>query len=260
MLDHVSLFIPELPGYGISSPSEDNTRIGIAGVLVEAMSEVFNLSKDSPRKVIAVGHDRGARIVHRLAVSRTEFPAVALIGVAMFDIVPTKAQWDAFQDPAINAGYFHWPFLANVDYAVQVISKYGGGQWAKDMHKRITGGSADLERVAADGALDVYAACFDKEETLRYSCEDYAYGAGPECQHQSEDQKAGWKVDVPTLIMWSKAKLGSRMNVAKIWEDWIAAGTEYQAIGVGDGHGHFLPEEAPKEVTEAITTFAKRLA
>lgn len=260
MLDHVSLFVPELPGYGISSPSKDNTRLGIVSALVEAMSKVFNLSKDSPRKVIAVGHDRGARIVHRLAVSRTNFPAMALAGVAMLDIVPTKAQWDAFSDPAINAGYFHWPLLANVDLAVQMISKYGGGQWVKDMHKRITGGEADLERAASDGALEVYATCFEKEETLRYSCEDYAYGAGPECQHQSDDQKAGRKVDVPTLIMWSKAKLGARMDVARIWEEWIAPGTDYQAIGVGDGHGHFLPEEAPKEVIEAITNFASRLA
>jgi len=260
MLDHASLFIPELPGYGISSPSEDNTRIGIAGVLVEAMSTVFKINKDSPRKIIAVGHDRGARIVHRLAVSRSNFPAIALVGAAMLDIVPTKAQWDGFQNPAISASYFHWPFLANVDYAVQVISKYGGGQWAKDMHKRITGGDADLERATADGALDVYAACFDKEETLRYSCEDYAYGAGPECQDQSEDQTAGRKVDVPTLVMWSRAKLGARMDVAKIWEDWIAPGTDYQAIGVSNGHGHFLPEEAPKEVVEAITSFVQKLA
>lgn len=260
MLDHASLFIPELPGYGISSPSKENTRIGIGGALVEAMSIIFNISRDSPRKVIAVGHDRGARIVHRLAVSRTDFPAIALIGVAMFDIVPTKAQWDAFQNPAISASYFHWPLLANVDYATQMISKYGGGQWAKDMHKRITGSEADLERTAADGALDVYAACFDKEETLRYSCEDYAYGAGPEYQHQAEDQTAGRKIDVPTLIMWSKAKLGARMDVATIWEDWIAAGTNYQAIGVGDGHGHFLPEEAPKEITEAVIAFTKNIA
>ena len=260
MLEHASLFIPELPGYGISSPSKDNTRIGIVEALVEAMSQVFNITTDSPRKVIAVGHDRGARIVHRLAVSRTNFPAIALVGAAMLDIVPTKAQWDAFQNPAISAGYFHWPFLANVDYAVQVLSKYGGGQWVKDIHKRITGNDDDLERASADGALEVYAACFEKEETLRYSCEDYAYGAGPEYQHQSEDQAAGRKVDVPTLIMWSKAKLGARLDVATIWEDWIAPGTDYQPIGVGDGHGHFLPEEASKEVTQAITAFAKKLA
>lgn len=259
MKNQYSLFVPELPGYGISTPSKDNTRLGIVGALIEALSTVFQSSEGLPRKVIAVGHDRGARIVHRLAVSRTRFPQINLIGVAMLDIVPTKAQWDEFKNPAICAGYFHWPLLANVDYAVKMISAYGGGQWAKDMHGRITGGKADLDVVSQDGALEVYAECFDKEETLRYSCEDYAYGAGPEYEDQKADQEAGRKIDVPSLIMWSKAKLGARIDVASIWQDWIASGTDHTAIGVGDGHGHFLPEEASKEVIEATLTFAKKV-
>ncbi|KAK5069928.1 hypothetical protein LTR64_007890 [Lithohypha guttulata] len=216
-------------------------------------------NKDSPRNVIAVGHDRGGRIVHRLAVSKSNFPQINLLGAAMFDIVPTKAQWDEFKNPAICQGYFHWPLLANVDSAVQMISKYGGGQWARDAHKRISGGEADLQTISKDGALDVYAACFEKEETLRYSCEDYAYGAAPEYQDQKADQEAGRKVDVPSLIMWSKAKLGARIDVAGTWKEWIAPGADHTAIGVGDGHGHYLPEEASKEVIEATTNFIKKL-
>lgn len=231
----------------------------IAGALVEALCKVFNATSDSPRRVIAVGHDRGARIVHRLTVSRTSFPSIAVMGVGMLDIVPTKAQWDAFTNPLVCAGYFHWPLLANVDYATQLIKKYGGGQWVRDMHKRITGGEDNLARASADGALDVYAACFDKEETLRYSCEDYAYGAGPECQHQAEDQQAGRKIDVPALVMFSKANLGARIDVAEIWKEWVAPGTDLQTVGVGDGYGHFLPEEAPKQVIDTLTAFIAKL-
>lgn len=257
--DTASLFIPELPGYGISSPSNDNTRFGIAGALVEAMCTIFGVTKDNPRKVIAVGHDRGARIIHRLAVSRTKFPQIALLGAAMYDIVPTKAQWDAFQNPAICSGYFHWPLLANVEYATQMLSKYGGGQWARDAHTRIAGSEAGLKGISRDDAIEVYAACFDKEETLRYSCKDYEYGAGPEYQHQQEDQEAGRKVDVPTLVMFSQAKLGARIDVAKIWEDWVAPGTDYKAIGVGNNAGHYLPEEATDEVIKATQAFIKKL-
>lgn len=224
------------------------------------MSTVFDISADAPRKVIAVGHDRGARLVHRVAVSRTKFPTIALLGAAMFDIVPTKAQWDAFQNPAVSAGYFHWPLLANVDFAVGMIKAYGGGQWVRDLHARITGGDEDLKTVSKDGALEVYAALFDKEETLRYSCEDYAAGAGPEYQEQKEDQEAGRKVDVPALVMWSKGKLGARIDVAAIWQDWIAPGIDHTLIGVGGGHGHFLPEEASQEVIEATMAFIKKLA
>ena len=259
-MKHASVFIPELPGYGISSPSKDNSRLAIAGALIEALSTVFSSTESAPRKVIAVGHDRGGRLVHRIAVSRTNFPTIALLGAAMYDIVPTKAQWDAGVNPAVTVGYFHWPLLGNVDYSVKLLSKYGGGQWAKDMHERISGGEAGLKSISADGALDVYAALFDKEETLRYSCEDYAYGAGPEYQHQKEDQEAGRKVDVPTLVMFSQAKLGARSDVANVWLDWVAPGTDYKAIPVGHGHGHFLPEEAADQVTEATVDFIKKLS
>lgn len=258
-MKQASLFVPELPGYGISSPSKDNTRFGIASALVEAMSTVFSSTEAAPRKVIAVGHDRGGRITHRLAVSRTKFPSIALLGAAMFDIVPTKAQWDNGVNPDISSGYFHWPLLANVDFAVQMLKVYGGGRWARDMHERI-GSEAGIKAISANGALDVYSALFDKEETLRYSCEDYAYGAGPEYRDQQADQEAGRKVDVPTLVMFSKAKLGARADVATIWKDWIAPGTDYKAIGVEDGHGHFLPEEASEQITQETINFIKKLS
>ena len=58
------MFIPELPGYGISSlpPSSDKRTVG--GLIMEALQQVF--AKDRP--VIWCGHDRGARVGHRVLV------------------------------------------------------------------------------------------------------------------------------------------------------------------------------------------------
>lgn len=221
------------------------------------MQKVFQISNDFPRRVIAAGHDRGGRIVHRIAVSRKDFPAIELIGTIMLDIVPTKVQWDAFSNPAGAVNYFHWPLLANVETAVAILLKYGGGQWCRDMNLRLTGSKEGAEQLSAGGALDAYAEAFEKEETLRYSCEDYAYGAAPECQLQEEDQKSGRKIDVPTLVMFSAKLIGSRLDVAAIWKDWVASGVEYQGIGVGNNAGHFLPEEAPQDVSQAILAFVK---
>lgn len=62
--DKVSLFIPEQPGYGISSlpPSYDKRVVG--GLVMEALHRVFGMD----RPVIWCGHDRGARLGHRLLV------------------------------------------------------------------------------------------------------------------------------------------------------------------------------------------------
>src|SRR5271170_1288762 len=112
--DKVSLFVPELPGYGISTACKTHTKKAVGSALLEAMESVFAISKGARRKVILGGHDRGARICHRLAVDRADFPNLDILGVVLLDIIPTKAQWDAFANPSVCTGYFHWPLLANV--------------------------------------------------------------------------------------------------------------------------------------------------
>lgn len=223
------------------------------------MQKVFGITKDNPRRVIAGGHDRGGRIVHRIAVSRKEFPDVQFIAAVMLDIVPTKVQWEAFSSASGAVNYFHWPLLANVDTAVAMLSAFGGGQWCRSMNLRMCGTEKGRSNLKANDALDAYAEAFDKEETLRYSCEDYAYGAAPECQAQQEDQDNGRKIDIPTLVMFSSKLIGSRLDVANIWKDWVVPGTDYQGIGVGNGAGHFLPEEAPDDVSQAMIALIKKV-
>lgn len=166
-----------------------------------------------------------------------------MLATILLDIVPTKTQWDAFSNPSISRGYFHWPLLANVELALKMLTAYGGGNWVRDQHFRITSSSVGKERIQADGAVEVYAALFEKEETLRYSCEDYAAGAEEEYELQAEDQRLGRKIDVPVLIMFSKNMLGKRIDVAGEWREWVAEGTRYEAVGVEE-YGHYLPEEA----------------
>lgn len=63
------------------------------------------------RRVILIGHDRGARICHRLAVDASMglFPDdLELLGLVMLDIVPTVVQFESFADPAVAAATFHW--------------------------------------------------------------------------------------------------------------------------------------------------------
>lgn len=259
LIDKVSLFIPELPGYGISTPpSSKHSKLEVGRALLESLRAAFPINKDAKRDVILGGHDRGARIAHRLAVSQDAFftDGLALIGTVLLDIVPTKAQWEAFADPAISRGYFHWPLLANVALAVPFLQAYGGGRWCRGSHELISGSSEDGKaRIAADGAIDVHAELFESEEVLRATCEDYAAGSSEDVLEQVADQKAGRKIGVPTLVMFSAEKLGSRMDVAGIWKDWIAEGVEYRHVAVGQGYGHYLPEEASNVVLENISKF-----
>lgn len=253
--DSVSLFIPELPGYGISSPCKVHSKKEVGTALLESLTKVF---EPGSREIIIGGHDRGARISHRLAVDKDDFD-LNIVACVMLDIVPTKVQWDAFANPAICAASFHWPFLANVELAMKMLEAYGGGQWCRDAHTRLAGNNEKgLQRLRSDDAVEVYAELFDRHETLVGSCEDYEQGAAPEVAAQAEDQKNGKKIEIPALVMWSKAKLGARIDVGKVWEDWVQPG-KLTAVGVGDGYGHYLPEEAADDVSNAVLEFIRQL-
>lgn len=254
----VSLFVPELPGYGISSPAKSAAPRDLGGALLEALQSVFKLSAESPRRLILGGHDRGARICHRLAVSRADFPFVNIIGMILMDIVPTKVQWDNFSNPVAATAYFHWPLLANVEVAVQMIKAYGGAQWCRNGHLRLAGSKEGLAKIQSDGAVEIHAELFAEEETLRHTCEDYAAGAAPEYQKQEEDQRAGRKIDVPTLIMFSEHNLGAKMDVAGIWKEWIKPGVWYEPVPLGNGVGHYVPEEGHDVVAEQVLQFLKQ--
>jgi len=279
------LFVPELPGYGISTPikSSDpipaNSKRSVGNALLESLSAVFSTkSSSSPRKIIIGGHDRGGRISHRLAVDFSHPPAglalgatpetadifktlnLTVLGTVIMDIVPTSVQWAKFSDPAISQSYFHWPMLANAELAVTLIEPFGGSQWARAAHTRISGPNPkSIERISADGALDIYGDNFATKEVLYYTALDYAAGAAPEVTEQDEDQKAGRKVGVPILVMFSKAKLGARTDVAEEWKAWVQPGVDYEGVGVGEGFGHYLPEEAYEIVLENVFKFIKKV-
>ncbi len=267
--------VSQLPGYGISTPIQDpahglHSKRAVGTALLEALSSIFQATSTRPRRIVLGGHDRGARIGHRLAVdfshpppawSSTSYDALHLtvLGAILLDIVPTSAQWAAFADPAISAGYFHWPLLANAELATEMIAAFGGARWATLAHSRIAGPHPDsMARIAADGALDVYAGLFAERDTLYHSALDYAAGAAPEATEQDEDQAAGRQVGVPLLVMFSTAKLGARIDVAGEWKNWVAPGVDYQGYGVEGGYGHYLPEEAYDVVVPQIEAFLKK--
>jgi pimeloyl-ACP methyl ester carboxylesterase len=257
LISKVSLFIPELPGYGISSPVQDSSKRAVGGLLLGALQSVFHITASSPRKVILGGHDRGARVVHRLAAHRAEYaPALEVIGAVMIDILPTAVQYERFSDPVIAKGYFHWPLLSNAESATQLIKVYGGAKWCREVHKRMAG-PISFAIVQKDGAIDLHAELFDKEETLRGSADDYEAGAIKDVPEQLEDQKQGKKIDVPTLVIFSERGIGARTDAAAVWKDWVKDRTSYSSIAVGDGIGHFIPEEAPELVSMKILDFLK---
>ena len=166
------------------------------------------------------------------------------------DIVPTTEQFAAFANGKEAVTYWHWPFLANVDLATQFILAFGGTKWLGMCLGRMTSkDSAGGKTLYSGNAVEVYGKHFENEDVVRASCRDYEAGASVDLKMQAEDQKVGKKIDVPTLLVFSAAGLGSRFDVEGIWKKgWIKEGVKVEAFPVGNGAGHYVAEEAPDEV------------
>ncbi|THY44367.1 alpha/beta hydrolase [Aureobasidium pullulans] len=253
----------KLPGYGVSSRPKKDGFAAVGQALLEASHELF-----PNRPIILGGHDRGARICHRLAVTHAHPPqdetanlhSYKLLGTIMLDIVPTLVQWQAFARPTAAASYFHWPFLAS-PIAPDMIEAYGGDRWTHDALNRIsTDDSEGLKAMQSDDAWDVYETLHAKRETIEGSCADYAAGCYVEPPLQEEDQREGRKLECPALIMWSMRNLGkTHGDVEAIWKQWFKDESLLTAQGVGDDAGHYLPEEANKFVGKAMNDFLNKV-
>ena len=257
--DRVSLFIPELPGYGVSSPPKKHDKLTVGTALLEALDASFPPA-NGKRKIILAGHDRGARIVHRLAVNRSDFASkFDFLSLVMLDIAPTLEQWRAFSDPATLAGYYHWPFLANVDLATEMLSAYGGDKYCLKCLDRIVGRNPEGQmRMNSGGSREVYSANFAKLECIIGSAEDYAAECFGEPKMQADDFEARKKISIRTCIMWSQGKLGARLDIEGLWKKWVAEESLLTANGIGDDYGHYLPEECPDIVAQNILSFTKQ--
>lgn len=230
--------------------------------MLEASHKVF-----PNRPIILGGHDRGARLCHRLAVTHAHPPketadlhSYKLLGAVILDIVPTLAQWQIFANPVAAVGYSHWSFLPSPASA-DMIEAYGGDKWCHNQLSRIAGPSeAAIKACQSDDAWKVYETLHTKRETIEGSCADYAAAASPEPQDQQKDQDAGRKLDVPTLVMWSLARLGKMHgDVESVWKQWVKEGVYLKAQGVGDDVGHYLPEEASEVIGNAILEHVERV-
>ena len=132
-----------------------------------------------------------------------------------------------------------------------VIETMGGAEFCSINLNRTKGGNeAGVAKLKENDAFDHYCHQFSNPECIAGSCADYAAGATTDLEAQEADQKAGRKVEIPTLVLFSAERLGRMHDVPGLWEGWVSG--ELRTFGVEGGYGHYLPEECPEIVAERV--------
>src|SRR5690348_15239901 len=138
------------------------------------------------------GHDRGARVSHRLCVDHPD----AVLRVALLDIAPTLAMYEQ-TDEAFARAYWHWFFLI---LPAPVPEKMIGRAIDSILPAKMGAGSAGMSPFANEAWAE-YVRCFTPG-MVHASCEDYRAAASIDLEHDRADRDAGKRVRAPLLCLW----------------------------------------------------------
>lgn len=237
------LVLADLRGYGDShGPRPDPRHRGyckraMAGDMVEAMAALGH------RRFFAAGHDRGARVAHRLAL---DYPG-SVLRLALLDILPTLAVWEAMDWRSALSTY-HWLFLAQPAPTPERLVGHDPDFYLLHLLDRWAGNRALLEAEA----VEAYQRCFRKPSVIEAACEDYRAAATIDLEHDRADR--GRKITMPVLALWGAQGVVGRMF--DCLADWQAVAEDVRGRALDCGH--FLPEERPRETLAEVLAHLKQ--
>ena len=240
-----TVVLTDLRGYGDSEKppgGPDHSGYSFRAMAQDQIEVMAALGYDT---FYAAGHDRGARVLHRMCLDHPK----KVTRAAILDIVP---QYHVYNNINKQWATFSWHWFFNIQ-PEPLPEKMMGFDPDWFIEKKLAKTKQGLSFFDPE-ALAEYKRCFRNPETIHAICEDYRAGAGIDLEHDDKDFKAGRKIECPVLLLWgATGGVGRNHNPgpADIWKAYAANIVDAKALPCG----HYLSEEAPKETTEALRAF-----
>ena len=237
-----TVVLADLRGYGDSGKPPSTPDHGTYAKRAMAADQLTLMRRLGFDRFAVVGHDRGARVGHRLALDAAD----AVTALAVLDIVPTRYTFE-HADKGFGLGYYHWFFLAAGDGIPERLIGGDPEFWVRARMTSRHRGSTPFD----EAALAEYVRCFADPAAISASCEDYRAAASVDLEHDDADAAAGRKVDCPLLALWgARGFVGGHYDVLAAWREYAT-----DVRGRGLPSDHYVPEEAPEETVAALEEF-----
>lgn len=240
LADQHTVVLTDLRGYGDSDkPTGGSDHAGYAKRAMAA-DQVGVMAELGFDRFALVGHDRGARVSHRLALDNPD----RVSALAVIDIAPTH-HMVATTDLAMARAYFHWFFLSQNPPLPERLIGADPELWLTSQLRAGHAGSAQFHPEAVAAYLEAFA----RPETITASCEDYR--AAVTIDFMTDEADRDRRVTCPLLVLWGdKGFIGYRYDPLAVWRQYAE-----DVRGHGLAAGHFVPEEAPGAVIAALQGF-----
>ena len=248
LADHFTVVAPDLRGYGDSGKPPSDGDLSVYCKRTMAQDQVEVMAELGFQSYHVAGHDRGARVGHRMALDHPR----RVKSFTSLDVVPSQAAFDSM-DADLAFAWFHWHLMRQPAPLPETLISNSAKTYLDFLLESWTA----VDGAITDEAYSEYLRCFSNPETIRGTCMDYR-SIELDLQHDEADR--GRKLTCPVLVLWAgnMAKrpgwqVGARLNMLDTWRE--------RATDVRGGPidcGHFLSEEAPDEVTNQLLGFWSR--
>ncbi len=229
---------PDLRGYGDSAKPEGVPAYSFREMARDQVALLHHLGFES---AAIIGHDRGARVAHRLALDTAEMARQ----VAFLDIIPTHSLLsDLRRDVA--AAYYHWFFLAQPAPFPETLIGHDPDAY---FHSCLLGwGGSGLADFAPE-QLAAYRRAWRDPATIHAMCNDYRAALS----HDFDDDAADLdrQVTCPALILCGRDGVMARCyDMDAIWAGKCRDMNARAVTG-----GHFFPDTNPEETANILLDF-----
>lgn len=226
---------PDLRGYGASAKPEGVENYTFRAMGSDILALMDHLGLEAAH---LVGHDRGARTAHRLALDAPD----RFLSLTLMDIVPTHTLWSRI-NREVALGYYHWSFLAQPS---PLPERMIGADPDAYFESCLTGWGTGTEPDFDAQALEAYRAAWRDPRTIRSMCDDYRAGATLDLEIDAAD--LGQRVDLPTLVLFAQGGLMDQtFDMTEVWAEKLNRFDAVPMLG-----GHFFPDHYPSETLTQI--------
>ena len=226
----------DLRGYGDSSKPPASEDLGNYSFRAMAADQVGLMRALGHERFHLVGHDRGGRTAHRLALDHPGVPW----SVAVLDIAPTYEMF-AQANRTLAEAYWHWYFLQQpAPYPERVIAADPDHFYEGCLYG--WGAGADFDPVK----LQHYRERWRPEAAIFASCADYR--AAAKVDFALDEADLARRVDCPMLAFWGTA--GKMHRLFDLAHEWSSR-CERLSVQTLPG-GHFFIDQFPERSADVL--------
>jgi haloacetate dehalogenase len=229
----------DLRGYGDSSkPSDGENHQGYSKRAM-AQDQVEVMERLGYDQFLVVGHDRGGRTAHRMALDHPN----KVLKVAVIDIVPTLKIYTTITKELASV-YSHWFFMLEPAPLPETLFMNSA-----DFYLRNKWFQGLIPNAISEDVFAEYLRFFQDPATMHAMCEDYRAAGTIDLEHDKADLTK--KVQCPLLALWgAKGAMERLYDVAATWRERAS-----NVQGKSLPGGHWLTEQLPDETTTELLAF-----